>query len=121
MAPPTIAPPISPAATPAATPRCALAGVTLSDPAIVAIARKAASVVFISLALLEMALAGCAGFKRDSSHRVFRTGVSELAAALDKRTNSQSEVNAALHWPEITVFFRPSGERRREKIPAFAT
>ena len=50
---PTIAPPIRPAATPAATPRCALAGVAVSEPAIVAIATKAANVFFMSWALLE--------------------------------------------------------------------
>jgi hypothetical protein len=53
MAPPTIAPPIRPAATPAATPRWALAGVALSEPAIVATATKAANVFFMSWALLE--------------------------------------------------------------------
>jgi hypothetical protein len=44
---------------------------------------------------------------------------SELAVALDKRTNSQSEVNAALHSPKITVFFGPPNERHREKSAGF--
>src|SRR3954464_11112676 len=63
MAPPTIAPPISPAATPAATPRCALAGVALSEPAIVATATKAANVFFIRTALLEVAPQAAPGLK----------------------------------------------------------
>jgi len=43
------------------------------------------------------------------------TVLSELAAALDKRTNSQSEVNAVYYWSEIAVFFRPPDERHPEK------
>src|SRR3954447_8260154 len=63
MAPPTIAPPIKPAARPAATPRCALAGVEASAPAMVATARRAEIVFFISVSLLEVAPKPGAGFK----------------------------------------------------------
>jgi hypothetical protein len=55
MAPPTIAPPMIPPATAAPRARWALAGVAVSDPAIVATATKAANVFFMSRALLEMA------------------------------------------------------------------
>jgi len=58
---------------------------------------------------------------RGTLNTVFLELVFGMAAALGKRTNSQSKVNAAFHWPEIAVFFRPSDDRRREKIPAFAT
>src|SRR6266478_2530054 len=87
MAPPTIAPPISPAATPAATPRCACAGVTASEPAIVAIARKAAMVLFMSWALQEMAPWVAPGFGVNA-HAVFGTGRQSKQAQ-----NGQSQVN----------------------------
>jgi hypothetical protein len=59
-----MAPPMIPPATAAPRPRCALAGVAVSEPAIVAIATKAANVFFMLRALLEMApLASAGGFK----------------------------------------------------------
>ena len=76
------APPIRPPTTAAPTPRCALAGVAASEPAIVATAIKAANVFFLSLALLEFALSGGAGF------RVTHTPCSKLAVQLESAPQS---------------------------------
>src|SRR5258707_3902888 len=94
MARPTIAPPIRPAATPAATPRCALAGVAASEPAIVATAIKAANVLFMSWALLEVAPNVGAGVKL-TQNTAFQAG--RLAK---KRTtvNPRQRPRALLDW-----------------------